>query len=303
MHTHFLLQYLIHELARTFRPVLRVCEIHTNYLEREEWFAVRGLVRLKCGVVPLCFFDVPFQPRFLLREFIIRSSRLDDCAGESSNWLQEAGWLALRTTARCENVILPIGSYWGRLESLGETSRSQTLAVIRAARPPSGVWTTGRNAMSCRPTRCGQPRRGAWASRRMAQALKIVMDQGCENVVPVRDPFRNALVVVPGGEGPEDHAENESLQGLPPLSSSSLEACTRASTPRDHACHGLWGGPYWRGITPWPGAARFSLAPAPRQWELESDGRIASHRASFKGNGQVRMAKVRATRTGVTAAT
>ena len=42
-------------------------------------------------------------------------------------------------------------------------------------------------------------------------------------------------------EGPEGQAENEFLQGLPPLSSSTSEASTIASTPRHHARCGLRG--------------------------------------------------------------
>ena len=80
----------------------------------------RGVVRareaalLECGVVALSFFDVPFQPRFLLRVFTMRSSRLNDCAAELSSWLQEAGWHDLQTTAHCENAILPIDRFLTR---------------------------------------------------------------------------------------------------------------------------------------------------------------------------------------------
>ena len=48
-----------------------------------------------------------------------------------------------------------------------------------------------------------------------------------------------ALVIM--REGPEDHAENEFLQELTPLSSSTSEASTTTSTPRD-ARYGL---PKW----------------------------------------------------------
>ena len=40
------------------------------------------------------------------------------------------------------------------------------------------------------------------------------------------------LVIMPGDEGPKDHAENEFLQGLPPLTTSASEASTITSTPR-----------------------------------------------------------------------
>ena len=107
----FLQRSLIHELA------------HNSSLEREDSFAERQVVQLECGVVRLSFFDVSFQPRILLHEFMMRSSRLDDCAAERSSWLQEAGWHALRTTGHCENANLPIG------KNLGMAERRQTRAV------------------------------------------------------------------------------------------------------------------------------------------------------------------------------
>ena len=60
MRTLFLPRYLIHELASTFRPVYQESEINSGCLEREEWFAVREVARLECGVVPMSFLDVTF---------------------------------------------------------------------------------------------------------------------------------------------------------------------------------------------------------------------------------------------------
>jgi len=65
------------------------------------------------------------------------------------------------------------------------------------------------------------------------------MDQGLLDLADLFATQFGTLVIMPGDEGPEDHAENET-QGLPALSSSSLEASTLASTPRDHARNGLW---------------------------------------------------------------
>ena len=61
----------IHEMARVSRPVFWWCEITNSCLEREE-FALRAVGRHECEVVHLRFFDVPFQPRFLLHEFIVK---------------------------------------------------------------------------------------------------------------------------------------------------------------------------------------------------------------------------------------
>ena len=109
MRTTFLPQYLIHELVRMFRPLFQGCKINSSNVDKEEWFAAREVARLDCGVVRLSFFDIPFQPRFLLHECIMKSTRLDNRTVERSSWLQEAGWRAERTTAHCENAILPLG--------------------------------------------------------------------------------------------------------------------------------------------------------------------------------------------------
>ena len=49
------------------------------------------------------------------------------------------------------------------------------------------------------------------------------------------------LVLMPGDDDPEDYAENEFFQGWPPLSSSTSEASTGSSTPREHARYGFGG--------------------------------------------------------------
>ena len=60
----------IHELARPFRPTMDGCHILNSHLKREEWRVLRGVCRLECKMVPLSFFEIPFQPRFLLQELI-----------------------------------------------------------------------------------------------------------------------------------------------------------------------------------------------------------------------------------------
>ena len=66
----------------------------------------------------------------------------------------------------------------------------------------------------------------------MAQALKIVMDQGFLDLAGLHAARR---------KGPEDHAENEFLHGLPPQSSSSSEHL-RWHRLRDHVRCGMWRG-------------------------------------------------------------
>ena len=105
MRTPFQSRYLIHKMARALEHVFHGCKITNSCLERVERFALRAVSRFECGVVPPSFFDVPFPPRYLPHEFIMRSSRLED----SSSWLQEAESHALRTTAHCENAMLPKG--------------------------------------------------------------------------------------------------------------------------------------------------------------------------------------------------
>ena len=63
---------------------------------------------------------------------------------------------------------------------------------------------------------------------------------------PVCDSV-GTLVVMPRDEGPQDHAGNEFLQGLLPLSSSTSGASTRTSTPRDQVR-----GSCRRGSSTWP---------------------------------------------------
>ena len=48
-------------------------------------------------------------------------------------------------------------------------------------------------------------------------------------------------LIMPGDEGPQDHGESEFFQVLLPLSSSTSEASSITSAPRDHARHGLRG--------------------------------------------------------------
>ena len=89
---------------------------HQQPLEREEWFAAREVALLEREVVPLSFFQVHFQSRFLLRELTMRRSRLDDIADDRTSRLQEAECHALRSNrAHCENAILPIDCLRGRL--------------------------------------------------------------------------------------------------------------------------------------------------------------------------------------------
>ena len=195
--------------------------------------------------MPLSFFDVPFQPQFLLHEFITRSSRLCDYAAERSSWLQGAGWHALRTTAHCENAM-PVGSLPGFLR---ETWRELTESAISSHQcSPASVTSL----------RCGrQPRRSSASALRsppldigdirISQALKIVMDQGFLILVGhfaarrVNPWIRLAtqygtLAVTLADEDPEGLCT-----GLPLLSPSSSDTSTLASTPRDRAWYGLRG--------------------------------------------------------------
>ena len=98
----------------------------------------------------------------------------------------------------------------------------------------------------------------------MAPAFKVMLDQARISGVGWQlhrfstsvNPWNlfatqfGTFVIMPGDEGPEDHAENEFLQGLSPLSSSTSEASTIASTPRDHARYDLRGRLYRRGSSP-----------------------------------------------------
>ena len=62
----------------------------------------RAVSRLECEMVLLNFFEIPFQPRFLLQELIFLSSKMD-------SWLHETEWPALRTMDRCdEHAVLPL---------------------------------------------------------------------------------------------------------------------------------------------------------------------------------------------------
>ena len=61
---------LNYELAPLSRPV-------NGHLDREEWSALRAVIRLECEKVPLSLLELPFQPRFLLQELIFLSSKMD----------------------------------------------------------------------------------------------------------------------------------------------------------------------------------------------------------------------------------
>ena len=135
------------------RPVLRGCKITNSFLEKEEWFAIR-VARLQLGVVPLSFFDVTFQPRLLLHEFIMMSSRLDDrTVGDAQAGFRKlAGMPCGRPhTARTRSCrfILSQGFPRGAQQELTESAR----AVIRAVWPWSRVWGTKRTVLTSRPLR------------------------------------------------------------------------------------------------------------------------------------------------------
>ena len=88
-------------------------------------------------------------------------------------------------------------------------------------------------------------------NRRQQEALKIVMDQGLVALAGLCQWTQFATFVnMLGGESPEDQQENELLQGLPPLSSSSSEASALASALRDHARYGLRGDRIVKASTP-----------------------------------------------------
>ena len=100
---------------------------------------------------------------------------------------------------------------------------------------------------------------------RIAQALKIVMGQGflavaglhCSTGEPedlVCEKQSATLVIMSGGEGPDDDAENKFLQGLLPLSSS-----TPTTTPRDHARCGLQGDRIGEAAHPGPNLEKYPL--------------------------------------------
>ena len=110
------------------------------YMEREEWFVVREVARFERREVLLSFFDVSFQSRFLLHEFIMR---LDDLGADRTSWLQEAGWHSLRATALCEDAILPIIGLLPGRES-GHFFRSRTWSATRAVLLPTRVSVTSR---------------------------------------------------------------------------------------------------------------------------------------------------------------
>ena len=164
---------LIHRLARAFRPVFREMRKHQQ-------FPGEGVIRLTRGCPAQVWrgaaelFDVSFQPRFLLHEFIMRRSRLDDSTEGRSSWLQDADWYAFRTTAHCENAIIPIRSQ--PCFSCRRRARTDRVRDGQSSEQSSlGREGTNRTMLSKRPVRCGrQPRRSApapsgvsqWASKR-----------------------------------------------------------------------------------------------------------------------------------------
>ena len=87
MRTSFKPGALIHELALLFGPVMEGCHIIDSHMkrererEREEWSVLRAVRRLQCETVPISFFEIPFQPRFLLEELIFLSSKMDRTVG------------------------------------------------------------------------------------------------------------------------------------------------------------------------------------------------------------------------------
>ena len=97
---------LIHEMARLFRKVMEGCQITASHLNREEWSALRGVSRLECKKVLLSLFGIPFQPRFLVQEHISLSLKMVGVESGRSSWRHKAEWLALRTIARCESVVI-----------------------------------------------------------------------------------------------------------------------------------------------------------------------------------------------------
>ena len=99
--------------------------------EKEEWFAVRDVTRLECGV------DA-------------RASSMSPFNNGSCCMSPQIG--RLRTTAHCENAILPFGFLPGFGRECGQGSAESDEAV----RPRSRVSVTGRITMSFRPIRCGQ---------------------------------------------------------------------------------------------------------------------------------------------------
>ena len=148
-------------------------------------------------------------------EFIKRSSRLDDLTVGPSRWCQEADWDGLRTTAHCENAILPIGSLPG---FPGGARREPTeSATGRADRPRSRVWGVYRAMLS------SYQMRPASRDIRMAQAIKFVVGQGLLTLAGLSAARRvsswiriatqrGMLVVMRRDEDLDDPAENEFLQ-------------------------------------------------------------------------------------------
>ena len=65
-------------------------------------------------MVLLSFFEISCEARFLLHEFIMWSSRVEEGAEECPSWLQDAEWHALRTTSHCGDANLPIRHFSAR---------------------------------------------------------------------------------------------------------------------------------------------------------------------------------------------
>ena len=91
---------------RPFRPVVLSCEIANSHFAREDWFAVREIARLEHGELFLSLFDVFFQQRFLLHEFIMTSSRSADATAVRTSCLGEADRCLVGLPVRCGNATL-----------------------------------------------------------------------------------------------------------------------------------------------------------------------------------------------------
>ena len=100
MRSSFKPRALIHEFGAVVQTGTEGCHIINSHLpleerererEREEWSVLRAVSRLVCEMVPLSFFEVPFQPRFLLQELIFQSSKVD-----SFGFVDLFGWPSVR---------------------------------------------------------------------------------------------------------------------------------------------------------------------------------------------------------------
>ena len=85
--TFFEPRALVHEMARLFRPVTD--EHHTlDSLKRGGWSCELS-VDWSDKTVPLSFFELPFQPRFLLQELTFPISKMDGVGSGRWSWLRK----------------------------------------------------------------------------------------------------------------------------------------------------------------------------------------------------------------------